>query len=67
MCLYLVHVFFAHTKLVVSQQEGPDVLSDVVLHSTVVNQPEEFQLLIVLHQKEKKKKVLGIEIYFGAK
>lgn len=37
--LYLAHVLFAHAKLVVSQQERPDLLSDVVLHSTIINQP----------------------------
>lgn len=47
--LYLAHVLFAHAKLVVPQEERPDLLSDVMLHSTIVNQPEQLQLLIVLH------------------
>lgn len=47
--LYLTHLLFAHAKLVVSQKERPHLLSDFVLHSTVINQPEQLQLLVVLH------------------
>lgn len=47
--LYLAHVFLAHAEPVVSQQERPHLLPDVVLHSTVINQPQQLQLLIVLH------------------
>lgn len=50
MCaLYLAHVLLAHPKLIVSQQERPDLLPDVMLHSTIVNQPQQLQLFIVLH------------------
>lgn len=38
-CVYLAHVLFVHAKLVVSQQERPDLLPDVVLHSAIIDQP----------------------------
>lgn len=46
---YLAHIFLAHSKLVVAQQERPDLLPDFVLNATIINQPEQLQLLIVLH------------------
>lgn len=46
---YLAHVFFSHSKLVVPQQERPDLLPDFVLNAAIINQPEQLQLLIVLH------------------
>lgn len=45
---YLTHVLLAHAKLVVAQQERPHLLPDVVLHSSVVHQPQQLQLLVVL-------------------
>lgn len=46
---YLTHVLLAHAKLVVAQQERPHLLPDVVLHSSIIHQPQQLQLLVVLH------------------
>lgn len=48
--LYLAHVLLAHPKLIVSQQEGPNLLPDLMLYSSIINQPEQLQLLVVLHK-----------------
>lgn len=45
---YLLHLLLAHAKLVVAKQKGPDVLADLVLHASVVNLPQQLQLLVVL-------------------
>lgn len=48
---YLLHLLLAHAKLVVAKQKGPDVLADVVLHASVVNLPQQLQLLVVLRDQ----------------
>lgn len=48
---YLAHVLLAHAKLVVTQQEGPDFLPDVMLYTSIIHQPQQLQLLIVLERE----------------
>lgn len=36
---YLLHLFLAHAKLVVAEQKGPDILTDLMLHASIVNLP----------------------------
>lgn len=45
---YLLHLLLAHAKLVVAKQKGPDVLANLVLHASIVNLPQQLQLLVVL-------------------
>lgn len=45
---YLLHLLLAHAKLVVAKQKGPDVLAELVLHTAIVNLPQQLQLLVVL-------------------
>lgn len=45
---YLLHLLLAHAKLVVAKQKRPDILADLVLHASIVNLPQQLQLLIVL-------------------
>ena len=46
---YLAHLLFSHSKLVVPQQERPNLLPDFRLNAAIINQSEQLQLLIVLH------------------
>lgn len=51
--LYLSHVFLVHPELVVAQQKRPHLLSDLMLHPSIVNQPQQLQLLIILARENK--------------
>lgn len=52
---YLAHVLLGHAELVVTQQERPHLLPDVVLHAAVINQPQQLQLLVVLRAADQTK------------
>lgn len=45
---HLLHLLLAHAKLVVAKQERPDVLADLMFHASVVDLPQQLQLLVVL-------------------
>ncbi len=51
--IYLSHVFLVHPKLVVAKQKWPHLLSDLMLHPSIVNQPQQLQLLIILARDKK--------------
>lgn len=54
MNFYLSHIFFVHPKLVVSQQKRPHLFSDLMLHPSIINQPQQLQLLIVLARENQR-------------
>lgn len=36
---YLLHLLFAHAKFIVAKEEGPDVLADLMFHTSIVHLP----------------------------